>query len=120
MEADFRKILLRLRLRKTKGSIVRLTLRAHEELVRMGYTDAEVVTGYAIWGTHGCWHIWIECGAMQLDVGQTLVKIPVTLVREPPPGTNIMGDFKEYLEEYRHWRENPKDYFKTIPNRPSE
>lgn len=110
---DFKKILLRLRLKKTRGSIVRLTLLAHEQLVRQGYEDAQVVHGYAVWGTHGCWHIWIECQGNQLDVGQSLVKIPVSLVRELPEGTVLMGDSKSFQEEYQAWLDDPKKYFKN-------
>lgn len=112
-ETDFKKILLRLRLKKTRGSIVRLTLLAHEQLVRMGHTDAQVVQGYAVWGTHGCWHIWIECDDKQLDVGQSLVKIPVRLVKDLPEDTTLMGDSKSFEDEYKEWIDDPKKYFKT-------
>lgn len=112
IESEFKKILLRLRLKKTKGSIIRLTILAHEHLVRQGFTDAKVQTGYAIWGTHGCWHIWIECNGIQLDAGQSIVKIPVTLVDKLPEGTVLMGDSKTFQEEYELWLEDPKKYFK--------
>lgn len=110
---DFKKSLLRHRLKKTKGSIVRLTILIYEDLLRKGHS-VQIVPGFACWGTHGCWHLWIESDGTVLDVGQEMFKIPVLHLKELPNGTERVDKTpSDFEEEFKLWVEDPKKYFSS-------
>lgn len=114
MDLDFKKIILRLRLKKTKGSIVKFTIRVFEELVRKGY-QVKIVPGFACWLKFGCWHLWIEDSDGKIyDVGEHMFKVPVAHLKELPEGTERVDKVpSEFEEEYNLWLEDPKKYFKA-------
>lgn len=110
---DFKKCLLRHRLKKTKGSIVRLTILIYEDLLRKGH-NVQIVPGFACWGKHGCWHVWLESEGTVLDVGQQMFKIPVLHLKELPEGYERVDKVpSEFEEEFNIWREDPKKYFSS-------
>lgn len=112
MNTFFKRVVLRQKLKRVPGTIVRKTIMAYEDLKRGGY-DCVLKEGYATWGPVGCWHLWIEDpDGNKYDVGQELSKIPVSLVETIPEGTQIMNDPKiDFSSEYKEYLEDPKKYF---------
>lgn len=115
MDNFFKRVVLRQKLKKVQGSIVRRTIMAYEDLRRAGF-DCTLREGYAVWGPAGCWHLWIEDSqGNQFDLGQTLSNIPVSLVEKVPEGVQVMSDPKiNFSDEYKSYLEDPKKYFKKI------
>lgn len=112
MDIFFKRAVLRQKLKRVQGSVVKKTIMIYEDLKREGF-QCRLKEGYAIWGPAGCWHLWIEDDqGNQYDLGQTLSKIKVTLTDTVPEGTQIMNDPKfDFSAEYKEYLENPKAYF---------
>ena len=120
MDIFFKRAVLRQKLRRVQGSIVKKTIMIYEDLLREGF-QCSLKEGYAIWGPAGCWHLWIEDDqGNQYDLGQALSKIKVTLTDTVPEGTQIMNDPKiDFSAEYKEYLEDPKAYFCPLKKKSS-
>ena len=109
-----KRIVLRLQLRKTEGTIVH-----HNALLAKAVKDTKMVSGYAICQNQACWHCWVEdSDGKKLDVTSGILSLPFEYASELPEGYKEMehdqiNENKRLYDLYvndphRFWKESPK------------
>jgi hypothetical protein len=115
-----RRLALRMKLNKIDGVGVTGPVLLNELLYKQGY-QSNVVQGYCTVNGESCWHVWVESGGIQYDIGYTLAcledpefsKCQFVLTRDTPAEYQkddlVITSWELYLKDHKEfWKKMPK------------
>jgi|CryBogDrversion2_11_1035321.scaffolds.fasta_scaffold07733_2 hypothetical protein len=106
-----KRIVLRLKLRKTEGTIVH-----HNALLSRSIKDSKLVAGYALCMNQACWHCWVEGpDGTKYDVTREIV--PFEYSTEVPEGYQQMSHelIDKNIELFKLYTDDRKQFWKDAP-----